>query len=65
MQLGLAEDGFAAINKKIDEVQKSVEAGVLDPEKAVGACREARSELFGLRQIIQEKVTVGPDRPAA
>jgi len=47
-------------------VQTAVDRGIADPVRAMAALREARTELFRLRETLRDKVVItAPDDPDA
>lgn len=61
MKLELSEDGFAALNAKIDELQDKATDGIVDPTRAALVIRDVRQGLFGLAQLMKAKVVIVKD----
>ena len=60
MIVELTKDGFERISVRIDEVQKTVDEGIINPVNALHALREARSELFKLRETLRDTAVISP-----
>lgn len=58
MKLELTEDGFSALNAKIDELQDKATDGIIDPPRAMDYLRDVRQGLFGLAQLMKAKVVI-------
>lgn len=58
MRIGTTTEGFAEINRRIDELQEKAGKGMLNPAFSQKYLQEIRSDLFGLRQTLIAEVTV-------
>ncbi|WP_304223052.1 hypothetical protein [Gracilinema caldarium] len=68
MKLTLNNGAFELLDQKITDIQIALDKGLLNPETALRYIREARAELFLLRQILKNEVVIdnpGPDAPEA
>ncbi|HOX30884.1 MAG TPA: hypothetical protein PLB91_01060 [Spirochaetales bacterium] len=61
MKLELTEDGFAALNEKIAELQDKASAGIVEPTRAAAILRDVRVDLFGLAQLMKAKIVIAED----
>jgi hypothetical protein len=61
VKLELTEDGFNALNAKIDELQDKATAGIVDPSRAASLLRDVRLDLFSLAQLMKAKVVIVKD----
>lgn len=70
MKLSLNPGAFELFEQKITDIQLSIDRGILNPETSLRFLREARTELFKLRQILRNGIVTendnpGPDSPEA
>lgn len=64
--ISIEPDGYAALEEGIACVQAAVDKGFATPVQAIGALREARTELFKLRKTLRDNVVIAaPDGPDA
>jgi len=52
--LELAPEGYAALNAHFEKMERSVNEGIIHPEKALECCREIRLELFQVQRSLRE-----------
>lgn len=63
MKLVLNSGSYEAFDRKITDIQLKIDRGLLNPETALRYLREARSELFKLRQILRSEIVTENDNP--
>ncbi|OHD25606.1 MAG: hypothetical protein A2Y38_00305 [Spirochaetes bacterium GWB1_59_5] len=64
--ISIEPSGYEALETAIARVQAAVDRGIADPVRAMAALREARTELFRLRETLRDKVVItAPDDPDA
>ncbi len=65
--ISIESNGYAALEAGIARVQAAIDRGMHGQISAFGALRNARTELFRLRETLRDKVVVitAPDDPDA
>jgi len=51
--LELAPEGYGALNASIERLERIVNEGIANPEKALDCCREIRTELYRILQTLR------------
>lgn len=66
MPIELTKNGFADINRHIDQIEDKVTRGLLNPSYAPRYLMDVRAEVYGLRKALRDVLvivndTAGPD----